>query len=106
METLARGRAWIGYLRRTSIERQTLRAALVKELEQLQSQWRQARTQARILEKLRQRRWDEYTRRRGRREQAEADELAQQLQVRARDSRPPYAGRALAAATGTVVAGA
>jgi len=106
LETLVRGRAWIGYLRKTTIERQTLRAALVKELEQFQSEWRQARIQMRILEKLRQRRWDEYVRQRKRREQAEADELAQQLQVRGRDSRPPYVGKASAAAGETVVAGA
>ncbi len=106
LETLARGRAWIGYLRKTAVERQTLRAALVKELEQLQSEWRQARTQMRILEKLRQRRWDEYVRRRKRREQAEADELAQQLQARGRDGRPPCLGKVSAAVGETVAAGA
>jgi flagellar FliJ protein len=106
LETLARGRAWIGYLRKTAVERQALRATLVRELEQLQSQWREARTQTRILEKLRQRRWDEYVRRRQRREQGEADELAQQLQARGRDSDPPNFGKVSAAVGGAVVVGA
>jgi flagellar FliJ protein len=106
LEGMARGRAWIGYLRRTVVERQSLRVKLIGELEQLQSEWRQARTQMRILEKLRQRRWDEYVRQRKRREQAEADELAQQLQARGRDDRPACLGEASAAIGETVAAGA
>ena len=78
-DDLARERAWIGYLRRTIVQRQAQRAGLVKELEALREAWRQARTQKRIIEKLRERRWEEYVRDRKRREQAESDELAQQL---------------------------
>jgi flagellar FliJ protein len=76
---LVRERAWIGYLRRTIVQRQAQRAGLVTELEALREAWRQARTQKRIIEKLRERRWEEYVRGRKRREQAESDELAQQL---------------------------
>lgn len=77
---LQRGRAWIAYLRRTIATRLGQRAALEQELRTLQDELRDARTQTRIIEKLRERRWNEYTHARARREQAEADELARQLQ--------------------------
>lgn len=77
---LQRGRAWIAYLRKTIATRLGQRAALEQELRTLQAELRDARTQTRIIEKLRERRWDEYAHNRARREQAEADELAQQLQ--------------------------
>lgn len=77
--TLQRGRAWIAHLRHTVMTRQVQRQELVGKLEHLKAAWREARTQTRIIEKLRQRRWKEYTRDRDRREQAELDELAQQL---------------------------
>jgi len=82
LDTLAlqRGRAWIAHLRKTIVALQARRAALLSELEQLQSELRVARTQTRIIEKLRERRWQAYARARARREQAEADELARQLQ--------------------------
>lgn len=76
---LQRGRAWIAHLRRTIALRQVQRAELTAQLQQLQVAWQAARTQARIIEKLRERRWEEYTRKRARAEQAAADELAQQL---------------------------
>jgi flagellar biosynthesis chaperone FliJ len=66
-------------LRRTIALRQVQRAELTAQLQQLQVAWQAARTQARIIEKLRERRWEEYTRKRARAEQAAADELAQQL---------------------------
>jgi len=78
-DDVTRERAWIGYLRRTIVQRQAQRAGLVKELTALREAWRQARTQKRIIAKLRERRWEEYVRDRKRREQAESDELAQQL---------------------------
>ncbi len=78
---IVREQAWIAYLRRTIFQRQAQRAGLVKELEVLQEALRQARVQKRIIEKLRERRWDEYVKDRKRREQAESDELAQQLHV-------------------------
>jgi flagellar export protein FliJ len=77
---LQRGRAWIAHLRRTIALRQQQRAECSRQLADLQAALRDARTQTRIIEKLRERRWDEYRRDRDRREQAEADELARQLQ--------------------------
>jgi len=74
-------RAWIAYLRRTIVERQAFRAGLVTELQTLQDELRRARMQKRIIEKLRERRWEEYVKDRKRREQAESDELARQLLV-------------------------
>jgi flagellar FliJ protein len=78
-DQLTRERAWIAYLRRTVVERQALRARRRAELDMLRDELRQARMQRRIIEKLRERRWAEYAKDRQRREQAEADELAQQL---------------------------
>ncbi len=77
--TLQRGRAWIAYLRKTIALRHLQRASLVEELTRLQNNFRAARTQARIIERLRERRWAQYVRDRDRREQTAADELAQQL---------------------------
>lgn len=76
---LVRAQAWIGHLRRTILERQAVRAALVTELGVLRDKLREARTQKRIIEKLRERRWEEYVKDRQRREQAESEELARQL---------------------------
>ena len=76
---LVRQRAWIAHLRNTIAQRQAARRELVEELDRLLVEWRETRTRKRIIEKLRQRRWAQYRRDRGRREQAEADELAQQL---------------------------
>ena len=77
--TLQRGRAWIGHLRRTIGQRHVQRAELLAQWQELQAAWHAARTQARIIEKLRERRWEEYVHDRERKEQAAADELAQQL---------------------------
>jgi flagellar export protein FliJ len=77
--TLQRGRAWLTYLRHTLASQQAQRATLVRHLDELLAALRAARTQARIIAKLRERRWREYVRDRDRREQAAADELAQQL---------------------------
>ncbi|MFN0137744.1 MAG: flagellar export protein FliJ [Phycisphaerae bacterium] len=81
---LVRCRAWIGQLRRNIAQFQHARAQLSQQYEQLAGVWRQARTQTRILEKLRERRLDEHKHVERRREQADADELAQQLQLRKR----------------------
>ena len=78
-EDLVREQAWIAYLRRTIAERQTQRMGLVSELRELRDAWHLARTQKRIIEKLRERRWEQYVRERKRHEQAESDELARQL---------------------------
>ena len=77
--TLQRGRAWVAYLRRLIALRQAQRAELVQQLRELQAAYRDARTQTRIIEKLRERRWNEYARQRDRQEQSAADEVAQQL---------------------------
>ncbi len=78
---LQRGRAWVAHLRRTMALRATQRAALVGQLELLAAVWREARKQKRVIEKLRERRWAEYVHERARGEQAEAEEMAQQLHV-------------------------
>lgn len=77
--SLQRGRAWIAHLRRTIAERHVQRRELVAQLQQLQAAFQQARTELRIIEKLRERRWSQYVRARDRNEQAAADELAQHL---------------------------
>jgi flagellar export protein FliJ len=77
--TLQRGRAWIAHLRKTITQRLQQRVAMVQSLESLRGQWTAARTQMRIVEKLRERRWTRYRKDRQRREQTEADELARQL---------------------------
>jgi flagellar export protein FliJ len=76
---LQRGRAWIAHLRRTIALRYVQRAEMVNQLKQLQAAWQAARTQARVIQKLRERRWAEYQHDRARQEQAAVDELAQQL---------------------------
>jgi flagellar FliJ protein len=80
--TLQRGRAWIAHLRRTIALRQVQRTEMLAQLQQLQAAWHAARTQARIIEKLRERRWEQYVHERARQEQAASDELAQQLLTR------------------------
>lgn len=77
---LTRGRAFVGYLRRTIVERQVMIAERITELEGLQNELRSARTQTKVLEKLRERRWQAYVKHRKRAEQAESDERARQLQ--------------------------
>ncbi len=77
---LQRGRAWVAHLRRTIAMRHTQRLDLRQELQQRLSELRDARQQARIIERLREKRWEEYRRDNQRREQSESDELARQLQ--------------------------
>ncbi len=76
---LVRERAWIAHLRGTIVQWQVQREQLVNESQVLREELRVARVQKRVIEKLRERRWEEYRKDRARREQAEADELAQQL---------------------------
>lgn len=78
---LQRGRAWVAYLRRSIAERGQTRATLRRELQDLLVALREARRQTRTLEKLREKQQAAYRRERNRREQAESDELALQLQV-------------------------
>lgn len=79
-QRLARARAWTAHLRRSIAERQSIRAGLQQELQQLQSALVEARKQTRTIEKLRERRYEAYRRDRRRHEQRDAEELAQQLQ--------------------------
>lgn len=81
---LTRGRAWVAHLRQTMAQRQAAREQLMAELGELRGAYREARKQRRIIEKLRERRWDEYRRAQERRETAEAAELAQQMHLFAR----------------------
>jgi flagellar export protein FliJ len=77
--TLQRGRAWIAHLRKTMVLRDIERGKLQQGLGELQDRLRQARTDKRIIEKLRERREQEHVRDQARREQAEAEDLARQL---------------------------
>ena len=86
---LTRIRAWVANLRSAILQRQRLRAGLVSELEGLQAELGEARKQTRIIEKLRERRWEAYLTLRNRREQAAADELAQQLHAFAESEAKP-----------------
>jgi flagellar FliJ protein len=76
---LVQGRAWIAHLRRTIAQRLQERQELVRRCEQLQREYREARKQMRIIEKLRERRWDEHRRARQREQELEMEEVAQQL---------------------------
>ncbi len=80
---LARIRAWIGHLRRQMHERQSMRVQVLARLEAAREQVRVARTQTRVLETLRERRFDEHRRAQQKREQDLTDELAQQMHCHA-----------------------
>lgn len=86
---VARVRAWILHLQQTIVDRAAVRARLVAGLERLMAEFRAARRDLQIIEKLRERRLTEYRRKRLRAEQAESDELARQLQTHQRTSLPP-----------------
>jgi flagellar export protein FliJ len=85
---LQRGRAWIAHLRKTSALLGAQRVELANQLQELQVHLRAARTQTRIIEKLRARRWQAYRKDRDRREQATADDLARQLQPLGQSASP------------------
>ncbi len=80
---LSSGRAWIAYLRRSIAQRQVAKSSLLSELEQLRAELVTARTQTRILEKLRERKHETWKREGQQREQAEMDEVARRLQLHA-----------------------
>lgn len=83
---LTRQRAWVSHLRRTIVERQRAKQSLLTHLEALRAELRVARTQMRVIEKLRERRYGDWTRERGIADQVAMDEVAQQLH--GRDSQP------------------
>ncbi|MBW7904695.1 MAG: hypothetical protein LC135_08775 [Phycisphaerae bacterium] len=89
---VARMRGWIGHLRRVGAENGRVRAGLAAELAQLQAEVSRARTQTRVLEKLRERRFRQYKRQRERVEQEAAEEQARGLHVQARASAGAPAG--------------
>jgi flagellar export protein FliJ len=76
---LSRPRAWIAHLRRAIAERQSIRAGWLQELGVLQAALIESRKQTKTIEKLRERRLDAHGRAIRRREQHDAEELAQQL---------------------------
>lgn len=80
---MTRSRAWIAHLRRTMLERDTRRRELQVQLERLRQDWRRARTQKLVIEKLRERRQAEYARDARRREDAHYEEVARGLLLRA-----------------------
>ncbi|MBL8879939.1 MAG: hypothetical protein JNG88_12535 [Phycisphaerales bacterium] len=77
----SRCRAWLAQQRGANAQLGSRRAALLGELEKLQAVWRDARRQERVIEKLRENRWNEYVRDRAAEDQRESDDLAQQLQA-------------------------
>ncbi|MBN2445924.1 MAG: flagellar FliJ family protein [Phycisphaerae bacterium] len=76
---LARGRSWIAHLRTTILQREAQKASLMQELQQLQDVWQAARKEVRVLEKLRERRWEAWKRAQRKYEQAATDEVARRL---------------------------
>ncbi len=82
---LTRQRAWIAHLRRMTLQRLGDRQTLATQLLSLQDALRVARSETQALEKLRERRFDEWKRARNLREQAESEELAQQMHEAGRD---------------------
>ncbi|MCA9244496.1 MAG: hypothetical protein KDA32_11105 [Phycisphaerales bacterium] len=76
---MTRARAWIAHLRRTMLERETVRRELQGQLERLRADWRRAQTQKRVIEKLRERRASEHARGSRRREEAQMEEVARGL---------------------------
>lgn len=77
----SRCRAWIAQLRGMTAQLTAQRALLVRELERAEAAWRDARQQQRVIEKLRENRWNEHVRARLAEEQRDADDLAQQMQA-------------------------
>ena len=55
------------------------KGTLLTQLDKLMNEWRLARQNTRVIEKLREKRWGEYVQGRNFEEQAAADELAQQM---------------------------
>lgn len=77
---LSSGRAWIAFLRRSIAQRQMTKSSLLTELEKLRAELVAARTQTRILEKLRERKHEIWKREGQLREQAEMDDVARRMQ--------------------------
>lgn len=78
-QSLIRGRAWIVHLRRMSLQQQEMRADAQRRLGDALRALTAARTQTRIVEKLRERRLAEFRASAERRTDAALDELAQRM---------------------------
>lgn len=78
-EQLTRQKAWIAHLWRTIAERDALRRDLEGQRVALERAWLEARRQRRVIEKLRERKSDLHNVAEKRRDQDDADELAQQM---------------------------
>ncbi len=79
LQELARQRAWIAHLRKMQWERQNLRRRLLEQLRELQAQLAAARTQTRVIEKLKERNLAAYRAALGKHEQSQSEQLAQHL---------------------------
>jgi hypothetical protein len=79
---IVRTRNWITHLRRQATLHERHRARIAAELAQLQADVRSARTQTRVLEKLKERRLSQHQRTRAIHEQELADEAARNLLLR------------------------
>lgn len=79
LATLQRGRAWIAHLRRMLAQLGSERAQLLTESAVLREALTAARRAARVVEKLRERRYEAHRKTAARREMGEADELARLL---------------------------
>ncbi len=86
---LSRGRAWIGHLQHVLLQNGHARSQHEHLLAQARAELSRARTQTRIVEKLRERRLEAYTKDLNRREQAEQDDLARQLLFRSAQGDAP-----------------
>jgi flagellar FliJ protein len=78
-QELSQGRAWVMHLRRLIQENEGQKAVLEQRAGELRDQWLEARKQVRVLEKLRERRWDAHRAQLRKEEQATMDEVAQRL---------------------------
>ncbi len=78
--------AWIVHLRRCLASAEQQRAALQQELRDLRQNVQVARTQTRMLEKLRARRKDEHRRTVNHQQQNATEEVARQLHIRRTDA--------------------
>ena len=76
---LSTRRSWIAHLQRTILLHKHLRGQREDELKKVVAELGRARTQALVVQKLRERRWSEYRKEHDRREQSELDELARQM---------------------------
>lgn len=79
---LARERAWTAHLRHMLAEHYQQRQALLTEVGRLREELRLARTQTRVVEKLRERRWEHYREQVAHTEQVETDDLARDMHSR------------------------